>query len=316
MKTSRTLGYVATAVALLLLAACGSAGPSSNANGTTNIKIGYRPIFTTASVVNAESAGLFKDHRLKPTLTDSGGGAQGIASVISGNLDFTYANYTSVFLAAQKGLPLQLVSGNDLGVGDQGVFVKKDSPIKSVGQLAGKRVAITGLQDIGAVAVEDLVQEAGGDPSSVHFVELGFGVMQAALARGDVDAIWQVDPFQASAKAAGFRRLGDLFQGKLHDAPVAGWVTSKSFAHAHPDLVKGFQEAMAASIKQLNSDPRLFQKLVPTYTQNTAQDVAKAATPSLTSDLDQKALQTQADLMHVYGIFKKSFDVSVLLNDH
>lgn len=315
MKKLGTLRYATVAVALSLLAACGTsaAEPSINADGSTDVTIGYRPLITTASVVNAQKAGLFKDQKIDAKITDSGGGAPGIASLMAGDFDFTYANYTSIFLAAQKGLPLQLVAGNDLGVGDQGIWVKKNSPIKTMAQLAGKRVAITGLQDIGAVAVSSLVDEAGADPKSVSFVELGFSDMQSQLQRGDVDAIWLVDPFQASAKAAGFRRLGDLFQGQLDNAPMAGWVTTKSFAQAHPDVVKGFQTALSASIKQLDADPSILQQLVPTYTAVTADGVKAAARPSLTADLDQPALQKESDLMYKYGLVKEDFDVSNIL---
>ena len=80
------------------------------------------------------------------------GGAAGIPALVSGDFDITYTNYTSALLAAEKGLPIRLVTGNDVGATDHGVFVAEDSGLDAPAGLAGRTVAVNNLQNIGTVA--------------------------------------------------------------------------------------------------------------------------------------------------------------------
>ncbi|WP_324278004.1 ABC transporter substrate-binding protein [Blastococcus brunescens] len=161
----------------------------------------------TATAVHADEEGLFDEQGLDVTLEQTSGGAQAIPSLIAGEYDITYGNYTSALLAAQQGLPIRIIAGNDVGADDHGIMVNEDSPFQEPADLEGARVAVNNLQNIGTVAVRAVLEDAGVDSSTVTFVELPLPDMQGALDAGDVDAIWQVEPFQASSLANGDRML-------------------------------------------------------------------------------------------------------------
>jgi hypothetical protein len=194
------------------------------------VTVGYFPLVHTATAVHADEIGIFADQDLDVTLEQTAGGAQAIPSLIAGEYDITYGNYTSAPLAAQQGLPIRIIAGNDVGADDHSIMVAPDSPYQSAADLAGARIAVNNLQNIGTVAVDAVLEDAGVDISTIDFVELPYPEMAPALLGGDVDEIWQVEPFHASATAAGARVLFPPFSGPVEGMPVAGWLTTEQYA--------------------------------------------------------------------------------------
>lgn len=313
LRPRRTGTAAAATIALtLLLSACGG-GDGGGDDAAETIQIGYFPLVHTATAVEADEAGLFEDAGLDVELVATAGGAQAIPGLMAGDYDVTYANYTSAILAAQQGLPIVFVAGNDVGASDHGIFVAADSPIEEVADLDGATFAVNNLQNIGTVAIKAQLEDAGLDADAVSLVEMPYPDMQAALDRGDVDAIWQVEPFQASATAAGLRKVDDLFSGPVEGMPVAGWITTKQFAQENADAIDDIRTALADSAEQLDGDRERLVELVPTYTQVPAEVVEQVELPSWDAELDEEALQRTADLMLEYGIIDDSFDVASMM---
>lgn len=70
--------------------------------------------------------------------------------------------------------------------------------------------------------------------------------MAAAVQNGNVDAIWQVEPFQAVSEQAGLVKIGNLFDGPAADMPVAGWITTRDYAEANPEVIDDHGPGRAA----------------------------------------------------------------------
>lgn len=314
---------VGVAAAVALTAACGgSDAPSGNSAAATqrgdepiSITVGYFPLVHTATAVHAAETGIFEAAGLDVELLPTAGGAQALPSLVAGEYDITYGNYTSALLAAQQGLPVRIIAGNDVGAEDHGIMVNADSDLQSPADLEGRTVAVNNLQNIGTVAVNAVVEEAGIDPSTINFLELPYPEMQASLDRGDVDAIWQVEPFKASALANGDRELFQLFSGPVEDMPVAGWLTTEGFAQEHPEAVAAFREAITTSIQELQGDRERLVELVPTYTQVPAEVVEQVALPQWDAAIDVEQLTKMSDLMFKYGIIGEEFDVATMVVD-
>jgi ABC-type nitrate/sulfonate/bicarbonate transport system substrate-binding protein len=309
--------------AALVLAACGSSdddggdggGGGGGGDEPLAITVGYFPLVHTATAVHAFEEDLFAEQNLDVTLEQTSGGAQAIPSLIAGEYDITYGNYTSALLAAQQGLPIRIIAGNDVGADDHGIMVNADSPLQEPADLAGARVAVNNLQNIGTVAVRAIVEDDGGDSSSIQFVELPYPDMQAALDAGDVDAIWQVEPFQASSLAAGDRMLFPLFSGPVDDMPVAGWLTTEQFIQENPDAVEAFRAALSESVDTIQDNRELLVELVPTYSQVPAEVVEQVGMPEWDAEPNPEQLQKMADLMLEYGLVDEEFDVSTMIAD-
>lgn len=311
----RRFATVALACAVtLVLPACGSSDDEGGGGGgSTALTVGYFPLVHTASAVQAQEAGHFEEQGLDVTLEQTAGGAQAIPSLIAGEYDITYGNYTSAVLAAQEGLPIQIIAGNDVGADDHAIMVAADSPYQEAADLEGARIAVNNLQNVGTVAINAVLEDAGVDISTIQFVELPLPDMAPALSNGNVDAIWQVEPFQASALAAGHRVLFPLFSGPVEGMPVAGWLTTTQYAQENPEVIESFRKALSASMDELQGNRERLVELVPTYTQVPAEVVEKVAMPEWEAEADQEQLQKMADLMLRYGILGEEFDVGELI---
>jgi len=308
-----TVGAVLTTAALALSACGGGASAGSGDESAEQLQLGYFPLVHTSTAVNADESGIFADNGLDVELVPTQGGAAAIPALVSGSVDLTYANYTSALLAVEQGLPIRLVAGNDVGKADHGIFVAKDSGIGTVADLKGKTFAVNNLQNIGTVAINSLLEEAGMQTSDVKLVEMPYPDMQAALERGAVDAIWQVEPFQASATAAGLVKIGDLFTGPVADMPVGGWITTEKFAQENPEAIAAFQESISASAEDLQGNRERLGELVPTFTKVTADVVEAIEMPRFQGELDTQQLQKTADLMFEYKIIDSELDIASLV---
>lgn len=111
----------------------------------------------------------------------------------------------------------------------------KDSPIKSVADLKGKKVALNKGSNVHYLLVKAL-EKAGVKYSEIEPVFLAPADARAAFERGSVDAwvIW--DPFQAATEAAtGARTVAD---GTGIVANYQFYFASKRFLQADPKIVQ------------------------------------------------------------------------------
>jgi sulfonate transport system substrate-binding protein len=138
----------------------------------------------------------------------------------------------------------------------------KDSTIKKVEDLKGKRVAVTRGTDPHIFLVRAL-QEAKLTEKDVKLVLLQHPDGRTALERGDVDAWAGLDPLMAAAEVESGAKLF------YRNAPANTWGVlnvSESFAKDNPALVtkvlKAYEEARAYSL----ANPAELKKALVTYT--------------------------------------------------
>lgn len=297
----------------MALTACSTgtdATPAGDGTGTSNLSIGYFPVVDSAPVVQADNGGAFGDEGLDVELGQTTGGAQAIPALMAGEYDIVFSNYVSGILAAQQGLPIQVIAANNVGAADHGIVVPADSSVQSVADLEGTKVAVSHLKNIGVLGISAIMMDAGADPNEVQFVELPYPDMQGALERGDIDAMWLVEPFMANAIDSGHRLLTSLFTGTMENAPVSGWFTTAEFAQQNPDTIAAFQRAITTAADELNDDRAAVTALVPTYTNMTEEQVSDIELPVWGAEIDQAGIASIADIMLKIGFITDPFDVS------
>ena len=116
----------------------------------------------------------------------------------------------------------------------EAILVPKDSAIKSVADLKGKKVALNKGSNVHYLLVQ-LLQQSGVKYSEIQPVFLAPADARAAFETGTVDAwaIW--DPYQAAAEVAIKART--LADGTGAVANNQFYLASKSFADANPHIV-------------------------------------------------------------------------------
>lgn len=316
----RNVVAVLFATTTLLGAACGGSEPAapSSPGQPDNVTVGVIPILDVAPIYLGKEKGFFSNRNINLNLTQAQGGAAIVPAIVSGNYQFGFSNVISLLLAQSNGLPLKVVCNGNNSTGVDGedfaaLMVKGDSPIRTAADLAGKTVAANTLKNIVETSVRASVRKAGGDASSVKFVELPFPEQPAALQAGRVDAVFVVEPFQQAVLAQGGRKIASSYVDTAPNLAVALYFTSTRLTAENPDLVRRFTEAMQESLAYADANPNEARSIIGTYTQIAPEVIAKLTLPKWPKDINREAVQTLADLAREDGLLAKPADVNALL---
>jgi NitT/TauT family transport system substrate-binding protein len=313
----RHLATALLATALLATAACGSE-QSAQPGQPDKVTVGVIPILDVAPIYLGLEKGFFSKRDIDLELKQAEGGAAIVPAVVSNQYQFGFSNVVSLLLAHSEGLPVKVVSNGNNSTGVDGadfagLMVRADSPIKSPKDLEGKTVAANTLQNIVDTSVRASVRKDGGDPTKVKFTALPFPEQPAALANGNVDAVFVVEPFQQAVLAAGGRKIASSYVDAAPNLAVALYFTSRQLQSENPGLVKRFTDAMAESLSYADTHPDEARAIIGTYTKIAPEVIAKVTLPKWPADINRDSIETLADLAVEDGLLSKPADVNALL---
>jgi sulfonate transport system substrate-binding protein len=160
-----------------------------------------------------------------------------------GSIDFGDVGEAPPIFAQAAGAPLVYAGTTVPRPHNEAVLVPRGSPLKTVTELKGKKIALNKGSNVHYFLVK-LLQKHGLKYSDVQAVFLPPADARAAFERGSVDAwvIW--DPFLSSAiKTLEARVLADA-KGVAHNRNY--YFTSRDFAARNVDLLKIALEEIAA----------------------------------------------------------------------
>ncbi|QLF92371.1 sulfonate ABC transporter substrate-binding protein [Pseudomonas sp. ABC1] len=166
--------------------------------------------------------------------TEFPGGPQLLEGLNVGSIDFGVTGETPPVFAQAAGADLLYVAHEPPAPTGEAILLPKESPIKSVAELKGKRVALNKGSNVHYLLVRAL-EDAGLKYSDIQPVYLPPADARAAFERGSVDAwvIW--DPFQAAAeKQLNARTLRDG-SGLVDNHQF--YLATRTFAEKHPQAV-------------------------------------------------------------------------------
>jgi len=160
----------------------------------------------------------------------------------AGAIDFGHAGEAPPIFAQAAGVPFVYVAHEPPAPLGEAILVPKDSPIKTVADLKGKKVALNKGSNVHYLLVKAL-EKAGVKYSEIEPVFLAPADARAAFERGSVDAwvIW--DPFQAAAEAATGART--IANGTGLVANHQFYLATQSFSDAHPQVTDAVLAALS-----------------------------------------------------------------------
>ncbi|MGO7873543.1 sulfonate ABC transporter substrate-binding protein [Rhizobium leguminosarum] len=221
--------------------------------------------------------------------TEFPGGPQLLEALNAGAVDFGSTGETPPIFAQAANAPLVYIAHEPPAPRGEAILVPKDSPIKSVAELKGKKVAFNKGSNVHYLLVKAL-EEVGLTYEDVEPSFLAPADGRAAFEKGAVDAwvIW--DPFQAAAEVAVEAR--ELRNGE-------GIVPNHQFYLGTKSLVDGHAEAIDVLIDAISE--------IDEWTKSDTAAAAAELSPSvgIPEPVLVKALERQS-----YGV--KSLDDTVV----
>jgi NitT/TauT family transport system substrate-binding protein len=147
-----------------------------------------------------------------------------------------------------------------------GIFVRANSPIQTVADLANTKIAVNTNRAIDEVMVPPLVVKYGADPSGIQFVPIAFPEMFAALKQGDIDAVVQIEPFVTIGNAdPDLRRIAYNYIELQPVTEISSLVAMQPWVDRHPEAVKAFRRAIIAAAEFANTHDLATREILGRY---------------------------------------------------
>lgn len=131
-------------------------------------------------------------------------------ALIAGRLQAGFLVAPMALALRSQGVPIHIVYlGHRYG---SSVVVRKDGPIHTISDLAGRKIAIPNRFSDENLLVIRALQENHVDPKQVQMLEMNPPDVPGALATGAIDAFSMGEPFPSQAELDGYGRV--LFQAR------------------------------------------------------------------------------------------------------
>lgn len=252
----RILPRFVAALASLALAGAGLAA---------EIHIGYQK--SSLNLIVLKSRGLLEKRLAKDGHTvkwsEFAAGPQLLEALNVGSVDFGMTGDTPPIFAQANGTQLVYVGFEPPKPQSSAILVPQTSPIRSIAELKGKRVAVQKGSSAHYLLVKAL-DNAGLKWDDIQPAYLAPAEARAAFERGAVDAwaIW--DPFYAAVQQSANPRV--LATGKGLSSNHTFYLASRDFAAKQPKLVQSVFDALSENDDFLEQQPKEAARLLAGFT--------------------------------------------------
>ncbi|TFW09352.1 sulfonate ABC transporter substrate-binding protein [Oxalobacteraceae bacterium OM1] len=240
----RTLTLLSLAAAGVLSAALPGAVQAQANGNKTQLRIGYQK-YGTLTLLKARGTleKRLAQQDIEVKWTEFPAGPQLLEGLNVGSVDFGTVGEAPPIFAQAANANLVYIANEPAAPLSEAIVVPKDSPLKSVKDLRGKKVVLNKGSNVHYLLVRAL-EQAGIEYKDIQPVYLPPADARAAFERGSVDAwvIW--DPFLAAAeKQLGARVLRD---GTGLVSNHQFYLAARPYAEKNPDIVKAIVDELAS----------------------------------------------------------------------
>jgi NitT/TauT family transport system substrate-binding protein len=315
-KRASTRRFAVLALVLALVSACSQRG-GSGSGGTIEkpaIRVAIFAAVDLATFWLAQEGGYFKAEGLDVQADLTASGQESLSRMTNGQDDLALSTYTLLFLAKNNGADLRLVAdATSASPRSNEVVTVPNSPVKTVNDLGGKRIAISSKNAASDVLTQSVMRDHGVDSAQVQWVPMPLPEMGVALAQGRVDAAYQPEPFLTqAAKTAGAYPVIDAASGSTESFPLTGFGATAKWVQAHPKTMLAFQRAMRNATRAAVDRARI----EPLVVRNAKVDLDIASLmvmPAFGSTLDARRIQRVPDLLQQLGVVQTKLDASSMI---
>jgi NitT/TauT family transport system substrate-binding protein len=297
--------------------------PANRSMAQDEVKIGYLGFVLALPTFVALEKGYFQEQglRVTPTLFESG--TIITDALITGRVDVQTGSAVIASWLAEQNMPgtykIFIMYGNREVLQDNtmALMVAKDSPLKGIADLKGKRMGT--FPGIASIALAKAVLRNSFDPNrEITLVEVPPGNIVQALAAGQIDAYFAPEPFGMIGEAKGVaRRLIKsplLLLNLKTGIPGAPFSFNSKFVKEKPLVAKKVKAAYYKAVDFIYSNETEARKFLPKYTNLPEPFAMKIPWEQWVKveEYNKTWGQPYFELLKKEGLFQKNVDTSQL----
>jgi NitT/TauT family transport system substrate-binding protein len=281
-----------------------------------DVTVAALPAADLAGLYIAQDDGFFARQGLHVTIEKIASSAAIISAQEQGQVDITAGSYVAYIAAQAAGAKFRILAeASALRPNTRVLVIPANSPVKSLTDLAGKKIGLNGTKSIGTLLISALLAEYGISPEKVTFVTdpEGFPAMPAELADGAWSAAFLAEPYVALAgENYGERELADLDQGATMNFPIDGYMATQAWVQKYPKTAAAFVRAIEEGQALADSDHAAVQAAMGESDSLPHQVTAVMALPDYpVGAVDETQIQRTAEAMLQYGLLGTQYTTEV-----
>lgn len=312
---------ITAALAIALVGAVAGCGdddtpPSEAASaGPVQVRVSYVPATTVLPLHVAQAQGYFEAQGLDVTLEEASN-ISDIPATLGRQFDIALGTATDLIKAGSAGVDVVQMAGNTIDTKDNPfvqLMVRKDSGIKSVADLAGKKVGTPTLGGVIHAAVLYSAKQAGAQPDEIQGVEAPSPTLPDQLKAGRVDAVEALEPFATTMKKNGAVSLGDPFAAIGQPLATNFWIANGDWARSNPAVVRKYVAALEQAVAYIKSNPQAARKILQGYTKMPPKISKIVPLPTWDFSIRTEDLAKWVTVLKDVGGFKRDVDPQTLV---
>lgn len=294
-------------------------GPiGTRADQLASVRLGLNKLGAMTSVYVASKTGIFEKHGLDVKVVEIPLSDQSIPLLESKSVDIVLQIPGTAMAAKEQGFDIVLIGQNETAGTtppvSNAIMTGVNSSIHGLADLRGKHVITSSTRGQGYAALKELLQRVNVSADDLTLTAAPFTATADLLRTGQADAVVALDPYTTQIAKAGYGKVISWYMIEaIADQPVGSWWALRSWAQAHKQEAKAFNDSITEAHAYLYADPDRARHAIADYSGLDYNLVKDMPLISWKSKIDPAKWQAVADMMYRQGELEKHHDVSEYL---
>jgi NitT/TauT family transport system substrate-binding protein len=249
LTRARSLALLASATALAV-------PRGARADAPATIRVGAVASDTYAEPFYFADAGIAQKYGITLDVTTFTSNAAIGAAVAAGALDVGVADMLMIANGFNRGIPFAVpAAAGQYNPDNPNLYIctAKSTPLKTAKDFEGSAIGVpTLVSSIAFTSTKAWFAKNGADPDKLHFVEMPFSTMAAALERGQIAAAVITEPF-LSQLPPDVKTFADPYEAIAKHFLISEWFTMRDWTSRYPDVAKRLVSAIYDTARWANA---------------------------------------------------------------